>query len=33
MKKTIFILLIAGMLVPKQASAQNNDGVAAPLVF
>lgn len=29
MKKTIFILLIAGMLVPKQASAQNNDGVAA----
>ena len=29
MKKTIFILLIAGMLVPKKASAQNNDGVAA----
>lgn len=29
MKKTIFILLIVGMLVPKEASAQNNDGVAA----
>lgn len=29
MKKTILILLIAGMFMPKQATAQNNDGVAA----
>ena len=29
MKKTILILLIAGMFMPKQANAQNNDGVAA----
>jgi hypothetical protein len=29
MKKSILILLIAGMFMPKQATAQNNDGVAA----
>ena len=29
MKKTILILLIAGMFMPKQVTAQNNDGVAA----
>lgn len=29
MKKTILTLLIAGMFMPKQATAQNNDGVAA----
>ena len=29
MKKTILILLIAGMFIPKQVTAQNNDGVAA----
>jgi hypothetical protein len=29
MKKIILILLIAGMFMPKQATAQNNDGVAA----
>jgi hypothetical protein len=29
MKKSILILLIAGMFMPKQVNAQNNDGVAA----
>ena len=29
MKKSILILLIAGMFMPKQVTAQNNDGVAA----